>query len=448
MTNSTRLIGLVMTAALWAGVAAAQGLTSAGAGDDLPPDLTVPSQGVEALPAPAGQLGSTPGATPSGLTQSTDVDGYYQTENCDAYHPGPRGLWTELAPIESTGTWLRRGFWYAEADAVIYNRMWNRKDKRFAAEDQNVTIGPFFNPNPGGQNSLGFNPLLLDTNRILILNGALPGEDADVRGTLGSFLFRDDHNRDHTLEFTATGGGNWEQQRTMSSVQPNGLFVPYFIAGHNVTFNSSSSQSVDYTSDLNSFEMNYHVRGRLGHDQLIMDPNGCWHRAADAGFEREYLVGLRFLEIGEKLDWQAQDIATAGANGRYLIHTDNDMFGFQMGTGLTYQAPRWSLGTTVKGGVFLNRATGDSSLNFTASDTNDFNLEMVENQLSFVGEFKLQGKYHILPNVSLRAGYEMLFITAAALAPNQATFTSDTTYLNTTGGPFYHGASFGCEFFW
>src|SRR6476659_10443186 len=55
MTNSTRLIGLVMTAALWAGVAAAQGLTGAGAGDDLPPDLTLPSQGAETLPAPVGQ---------------------------------------------------------------------------------------------------------------------------------------------------------------------------------------------------------------------------------------------------------------------------------------------------------------------------------------------------------------------------------------------------------
>ena len=47
--------------------------------------------------------------------------------------------------------------------------------------------------------------------------------------------------------------------------------------------------------------------------------------------------------------------------------------------------------------------------------------------------------------MSLRAGYEMLLITSAALAPNQATFTSDTTYLNTTGNPFYHGASFGCR---
>ena len=53
-----------------------------------------------------------------------------------------------------------------------------------------------------------------------------------------------------------------------------------------------------------------------------------------------------------------------------------------------------------------------------------------------------------MPNVSLRAAYELLLITAAGLAPNQATFTSDTTYLNTTSNPFYHGASFGCDFYW
>jgi hypothetical protein len=115
---------------------------------------------------------------------------------------------------------------------------------------------------------------------------------------------------------------------------------------------------------------------------------------------------------------------------------------------MTYQAPRWSLGANVKGGVFVNRATGTSRLDFTATDTNDFDQRMVENQLSFLGEFRLQGKYHVLPNVSLRAGYEMMLITSAALAPNQATFTADTTYLNTTGNPFYQGASFGCDFYW
>ena len=34
------------------------------------------------------------------------------------------------------------------------------------------------------------------------------------------------------------------------------------------------------------------------------------------------------------------------------------MFGFQMGGGLTYQAPRWSIGMSCKGGVYANDATG------------------------------------------------------------------------------------------
>jgi hypothetical protein len=447
MTISTRLFGLIMTAALWSSVATAQGVPGLGAGEDLPPDLSLPAQaapqGAESLPMPPAQGPALDAIEPSDSRNgSMQGDGYTQSEYCDPFAPQVRSLWTQLAPIESTGTWLRRGFWYAETDAVIYNRLWSRKDERFAAEDPNVTLGPV------NAQSLGFNPVFLNTNRILILNGSLPGEDAAVRATLGNFLFRDDHNRDHTVEFTAQGGGDFEQQRTVSSVTPNGLFVPFFIAGHNPTFNQSSTQAMDYESNLSSFEANYRVRARLGHDQLIMDANGDWHRAADAGFEREYLVGLRFVEMGERLDWSATDIVTTGADGDYRIRTDNDMLGFQLGTGMTYQAPRWSLGANVKGGVFVNRATGTSRLDFTATDTNDFDQRMVENQLSFLGEFRLQGKYHVLPNVSLRAGYEMMLITSAALAPNQATFTADTTYLNTTGNPFYQGASFGCDFYW
>jgi hypothetical protein len=243
------------------------------------------------------------------------------------------------------------------------------------------------------------------------------------------------------------GGGVWQQDRQMSSETPNGLFVPWRIDGGNRAFDASTRQTMQYRTNLDSFEVNYHVRQRLEDDQLIMDPNGNWHRAAGSGFLRDYLVGLRFLQASEKLDWDAQDIGTTGADGAYNIRTNNDMFGFQMGGGLTYQTGRWSMGTRVKGGVFVNDASGDTDLSFT-SDNSDFPLHLRENQLSFVGEFALQGRFQVSPNVSLRAGYEMLFITAEALAPHQATFLTDTAYLNTTGATYYRGASFGVEFYW
>ena len=433
------MIGLIMTAALWASVARAQGPALPTPGDEVPPDMQLPTP-MTTSTAPSSM------AQPSANTDGFNATGSYGPAdgadiNGTCAYPDEGGLWNEIAPIESTGTWLRRGFWYAETDALVFTRTWDRNDLRMAAGDTNVN-----NP-PVNQASLGFNPIFLDTNRIMILNGSLPGEDATVRATLGNFLFRDSRNRDHSVEFTAMGGGVWEQDRQMSSAAANGLFVPFIIDGGNRSFDASTRQTVQYRSNLDSFEANYHVRQRLDADQLIMDPNGNWHRAASSGFERDYLVGLRFLQASEKLDWQAQDIATTGADGSYLIHTNNNMFGFQTGGGLTYQTGRWSFGGRVKGGVFVNDASGDTDLAFT-SDNSNFFLRLRENQLSFVGEFALQSRFQVSPNVSLRAGYEMMFITAEALAPHQATFLTDTAFLDTTGQTYFRGASFGVEFYW
>jgi hypothetical protein len=447
MTNSMRLIGLIMTAALWAGAAAGQDFTGSYSADDLPPDLTLPSSGVGGAPMvtmPLPNDGETlpPGHYSPGFSVPQDggYDSYNLGNECDT--PRVDGLWNEFAPIESTGTWLQRGFWYAEVDAVIYNRVWSRYDLRLAAEDVNVELPPVNNV------SLGFNPIFLDTNRLMIIQGSLPGRDAAVRTTLGHFLFRDSLNRDHTVEFTAFGGGDWEQNRVITSEQPFGLFVPFWIDGGNISFDGSSRQTVDYESHYKSFEMNYRVQQRLSRDQLVMDPNGGWHRAANAGFKREYLAGLRIMELEDILDWRAEDIGLAGEDGRYNIRTDNDLFGLQLGGGLKYQASRWSAGMFAKGGLFLNDALGRTQLTFTDEGFDDADVRLRENQLSFVGEFKLHSRFHITPNTSLRAGYELMFLSSIALAPAQATFIPEFSYLNTTGDPFYHGMSFGFEGYW
>jgi hypothetical protein len=261
-------------------------------------------------------------------------------------------------------------------------------------------------------------------------------------------LFRDSKNRDHTTAFTIFGGGEWHQHRRLSSENNFGLFVPFYISGNNETFNASTTQIVDYSSHFSSFEWNYLVKQRPGRDQMIMDANGNWHRAAQHGFAKDYLVGLRFMELTDIFNWFAEDIQVAGNDGSYLIRTDNDMFGFQMGTGLTYDTARWSLGGQVKGGVFLNDALGRSTLNFTADDASDADLRLAGDELSFITEFKLVAKYHVLPDFSLRAAYEVMYLTSQALGPNQATFITDYSYLNTSQDPLYHGASFGVEGYW
>ncbi|HEX3598520.1 MAG TPA: BBP7 family outer membrane beta-barrel protein, partial [Lacipirellulaceae bacterium] len=419
MTNSTKLIGLIMTVTLWAGVAAAQAPALSSAGDDMPPDMqlpTPPTAGSSSMATTQPSYGSS-NAAAQGSFPAAAVDGYDPNVDCGYGDAG--GMWNQIAPIESTGTWLRRGFWYAETDAVVWNRIWNRNDKRFAAQDVNVNITPQANPDTGVGTSIGFNPIFLDTNRVLVVNGALPGEDAAVRATLGNFLFRDSRNRDHSVEFTAMGGGNWEQDRVLSSESAHGLNVPFFIDGANRSFDGSTRQELMYTSNLDSFELNYRVRARLNHDQLIMDPNGEWHRAANSGFTKDYIVGLRFMQMADRLDWRAQDIVNVGDDGSYNIRTANNLIGFQTGVGLTYQASRWSLGMRTKAGVFLNDASGTSTLDFTADDASDADLHLRENDLSFVGEFGIQSRFNITPNVSLRAGYDLMLMTSQAMAPNQ-----------------------------
>jgi hypothetical protein len=437
VSTSTRLIGLMIVAALLVGVAAAQELPMPGADDpDMRSQLWLPSFERGAVP-PGSPYADDRSmlATPS-ETAIESLEGYEETA------PTPYDLWDDRpARIESSGTWLRRGLWYAEADAVVLNRLWSRDDQFYAVEDQNVTLRQDFPP---------FTPFIPDTNRLLILKGAQPGEDTSVRVTLGRFIHRDLKNRDHTAEFTVFGGGDWAQTPVLDSQDPFGLFVPFTIAGGNRTFDSSSRQSVTYSSHYSSFEFNYRVKQRMGRDQMVMEPNGSWHRTANSGISRNFLVGLRMLEMRDIFDWRAEDIEVAGDDGSYVIRTDNDLFGFQTGAGFDYETARWSLGLNGKGGVYINDVLCRSTLEFTDDDPvdSDFDRRMSTDSLSFIGEAQVLGKWHLTSNFSLRAGCEIMLITGLALAPRQANFVTEYNQLATSGGPWYMGASFGFEGYW
>ncbi len=417
--------------------------------ETAPPSTTSPTDGPSRLVAPPqntqdetytgpSDFGAQPGEPPMegaypGEPYADETDGgYYGGE--PEYYP-----WDDQpAPIASSGTWLNRGVWYAEADGMILYRAWQKADTFVAANDQNVII-------PGSFPSVG---LQLNTNRVLSIPSDHPGSDAGVRTTLGRFLFRDDHNRDHTLEFTAWSAGNWVSDGRVASENPNGLFVTFNLDGGNNLFDRSSFQRTIYDSRLNSFELNYRVRRRLGRDQMVMDPNGRWRREASNGFTRTYLAGIRYVQVDESLNWTAEDIVTNGANGKYLISTSNDLIGLQTGGGLDYESGRWSAGISAKVGLYWNDAVSRQFLDLTASDTNDFNRRQTEAQVSWLGQAELLGRYHITPNSSLRAGLEFMVLDSLALAPRQINFINDSSWIETGGNPWYMGGLFGFECYW
>jgi Putative beta barrel porin-7 (BBP7) len=439
VTSASRIvILLIMTAIIGVGSARAQELPPPDAGDAMSPsDLALPSDDEIGPMAPEGMpMGGTEQDGESSVFAGDRQMTIDELDGCDNYNAGPVDMWDDYsAPIESTGSWLRRGFWYAQTEVLVWNRFWNRDDKFLAVQDVNVLDPNFF---PKGRNPAGQQPSF-NTNRFMMLNGSQPGEDAAVRVMLGNFLFRDSKNRDHLAEFTVLGGGDWHQHRELASEQPFGLFVPFYISGNNRTWNASSQQTADYSSSIRSFEGNYRVRSRMRRDQLVMDANGEWHRAANAGFTREFLAGLRIVEVRDIFNWTAEDIQAVGDDGSYFIRTDNDLFGFQMGAGTAYETARWSLGADTKMGFYLNDAHGRETLKFTADTDSNSDLISKSDQISWLVEVHVTGRWHLTPNFSLRASYDMTYLTSLAMAPYQATFITDISYLNTSGDPLYQG---------
>ena len=113
--------------------------------------------------------------------------------------------------LESTGTWLRRGFWYSEVDAVILKRDFNLAPI--------LLIGQPVGINPGRP------PLFIQSviQNQMVIDGNKSATEATPRFTLGRFLFRDYHNRDHAGELTIYGGGEWTRQSQLDANPNNSL---------------------------------------------------------------------------------------------------------------------------------------------------------------------------------------------------------------------------------
>ena len=353
--------------------------------------------------------------------------------------------------VESTGTWLRRGFWYLEVDAVILNRKSSR--------DKRVLIGQLVGVD-------GFNRPL---DNEMVIEPRRPGAEGVPRMTLGHFLFRDAKNRDHVTEFTIYGGGQWTQESSIEANPDNilgsvSLLVPFSLDNGNASFDTATASSFRYDSRFNSFELNYLVKDRLGRDRMELEPNGQWVRRAGPTMSRTFLAGLRFFDLTEDLAWQASGIDPDGDDstvdaedddfGDVDVRADNDNFGTQLGFSCSYETARWSLGAEAKGGMFLNLIDVDSRYFLTrnASDEDILTESTLEtDEIAFIGEASFQGKWHLRPNFSLRASLEIMMATSQAFASSQfpeVFIPGGLSIIDTGNESTYLGGSIGFEGYW
>lgn len=336
------------------------------------------------------------------------------------------------ATLESTGTWLRRGLWYADLDAVVMTRTWD-----------NDGIDLVFDVSGA-----------LDRTRRL--EESSPDADGSARLALGRFLFRDQKNRDHTAEMIVLGGAEWVDKGSITASTGGFLFIPTQLnAGSTLpSFAGANDMSYSYSSHFNSFEWNYNVTQRMRKDQMQLGPDGEWTRRAAGGWTQSYVAGLRYFELQEDFDWLANGFDGDDSSGEMNIRSSNNMFGVQFGHGLTYETDRWNISLFSKHGMYVNDARSTSNLAFNditaggAFDGEGFANEGHENSLSYLLQAGITGRYHLRPNVSLRVGYELLYMTGLALAPNEISFDGTQALAGVSGDAFYRGFTFGAEYFW
>jgi hypothetical protein len=181
------------------------------------------------------------------------------------------------------------------------------------------------------------------------------------------------------------------------------------------------------------------------------------------------LMGIRYVRLEEDFNHRTrvrrfdpfQGPVVAGMD--YLVKTKNDLLGYQLGGELWLCVlPAWSMGADLKAGIYGNHArqktTADSFL-LGDPPRGTFNESDGVTSAAFVSEANLWVFYKISSRMTLRCGYQFLYLSSVALAPenfntvaSSLTLTEElrtrTPFINNGGTAFYHGFDVGFEWTW
>jgi hypothetical protein len=341
--------------------------------------------------------------------------------------------------------------------------------------------------------------------------------------TIGRYLGRDSSDRDDFLEFTYWGMNTWSNavfvdtgfRNQFQATTADGRFTysgggdlvtPFLVGVAETstitgqptssipaqdsapifnqppglgTFNAAwgvggfdhvDTHSVRVDSEMHNFELNIRLRPRGRPDQLVLNPSGRWKRECQPGTYMSYLVGLRYMTLGDGFHLHSQgtvtitdnttgDTATQPVSGNYDIQTENDLLGLQIGSDIMFRRCKWAWGVRAKVGPYVNFSRDikdivNNGFSFASPYTSYFfndRLERRTQTAALIGEVGFEATYKFKPNLMGRAAYDFMWINGLALAPEQLTWDlvpSKNETINTNGGIYAHGVSLSLEWFW
>lgn len=222
------------------------------------------------------------------------------------------------------------------------------------------------------------------------------------------------------------------------------------VGGPNPESERAHKHSIRLRSDLQSAELSYR-RYWLGYVPRISGT---------------LLAGFRYTKLTDDFQFRTQgsEPATGAAPGsplaalRYNEDCDNNLAGAQIGGDIWISMCQGlRLGSEAKGGLYNNHYKLTNRISTTPTGTTPPTLfeEFENNHAAFIGEGSVDLVADILPSVSLRVGYEVLFLNSLVLAGDNFNQTSPygnqgtrVPFVDDDGQMFYHGAHAGLEYIW
>ncbi|MGA2065737.1 MAG: BBP7 family outer membrane beta-barrel protein [Thermoguttaceae bacterium] len=167
------------------------------------------------------------------------------------------------------------------------------------------------------------------------------------------------------------------------------------------------------------------------------------------------LAGFRWVRLHEDLVGALAPPTVSGEPPFWNGTTTNNLYGCQIGADAKIlERGRFSIDGLAKAGIFDNDAEQTTAVSVIHKSV--YSASASTNHAAFVGETGLQCEYRVTEHLSLRAGYEVLWLEGVALAPGQiqetyvATKWHDSSVralgINCNSGAFYHGATAGLEY--
>lgn len=275
------------------------------------------------------------------------------------------------------------------------------------------------------------------------------------RVTVGRGLWVDAKQRDHSLEFSYVGTSDWNEDFIIDRGGGTPLVSGFDVNAPSTPFDQADRYTLNMSSDMQSFELNYVIRRRLERDRLVYAPSGEWRREAYPGWRPALSFGTRFVSFDDSFLYQSTtNTATVTANGEYRINDRNSLAGAQIKGELMYQTWRYSLG--VRGGAAgcinfseVNAFLAAETSSTAVADISPRTLTQRAQDAGLVGELGVLMNYRLTDRLSVHAGWDFFWLGGVVLAPEQITYNTNVIAQHKNNGfVLIQGGTLGFELSW